>query len=357
MTPAIACDAFGLVHVFWSERTQGEPSEFPGRDTGDSIFYRQLRDGEWSPAIDVAFADEGESFLLQPVAGTDSDGTVYLVWSGYRGIYFSYAPIVSATMAAAWSPPVLVVPVNPIADFSGPVKRPRLVVDEVHHSLHVIYSLYGTNGNLFYLRSPDMGQTWDEPRPLTDVTQARAADEVNANGRIILDQAGNLHVIWDYVVKQDEDWLGQVIKHVTSTDNGETWSTPSDVAVAWQGARWWGVPDIVATSDKLHIVFACGDRPRRCYTYSRDGGQTWERPQPLFGDFMSLAGWDSMTVDMNDTVHLIAQLRDLESQTYVWHAALGDDRWPAEPFRTPLEMWMADHFPESCTSLGNGCTS
>jgi len=353
VTPTITCDAFGIVHVFWSEKTQGEPSEFPGRDTGDSIFYRQLRDGEWSSAIDVAFAGEGESFLLQPVAGTDNDGTVYLIWSGYRGVYFSYAPIASATMAAAWSPPVLVAPINPIGDFSGPVKRPRLVVDEAHHSLHVIYSLYGTNGNLFYLRSPDMGQTWDEPRPLTDVTQARAADEVNANGRIVLDQTGNLHVIWDYVVKQGEDWLGQAIKHLTSTDNGDTWSTPSDVAVAWQGARWWGVPDVVATSDKLHVIFACGDRPRRCYTYSGDGGKTWERLQPLFGDFMSLAGWDSMTVDMNDNVHLIAQLRDLQNETYVWHAALGDDGWPVQPSRTPLEMWMADHFPESCISLGN----
>jgi len=154
-------------------------------------------------------------------------------------------------------------------------------------------------------------------------------------------------------VKEGEDWLGKVIKHTMSTDNGETWSTPTDVAVAWQGARWWGVPDVTATSDKLHVVFACSDRPRRCYTYSRDGGQTWERPQPLFGDFMSLAGWDSMTVDMNDKVHLIAQLRDLQSQTYVWHAALESGGWPAVPFRTPLEMSMADHFPESCISLGN----
>lgn len=353
VTPSIACDAFGNIHVFWSEKTQGEPSEFPGRDVADSIFYRQLRDGEWSPAIDVAFADQGESFLRQPTVATDSKGTLYLVWSGYRGVYFSSAPIASATTAAAWSPPALVVPINPIASFSGLVMRPRLVVDETHRSLHVIYSLYGTNGNLFYLRSQDMGLTWDDPVALTDVSLARSSSEVSANGRIFLDQGSGLHAIWDYVVKEGDDWLGKAIQHTVSADNGETWNTPTDVALAWQGARWWGTPDAVATSERLHVVFACGDRPRRCYTYSLDGGETWAQPQRLFGDFQSLAGWDSLTVDMNESVHLITQLRDLQSATHIWHAAMDSGGWPPEPSLTPLEPAMADHFPESCISLGN----
>ena len=197
-----------------------------------------------------------------------------------------------------------------MASFSGPVKRPRLIVDEAHGSLHVIYSLYGTNGNLFYLRSPDMGQTWDEPRALTDVTLGTSSTEVNANGRIILDHADNLHVVWDYYVKEGEDWLGKAVKHQASTDNGATWSAPTDVAVPGSGEIWWGTPDVVASTDKLHVVFVCGDRPRRCYTYSLDGGETWAQPQRLFGDFMSLAGWDSVTLDMNEEVHLITQLRD-----------------------------------------------
>ena len=62
VNPTVACDVFGNVHVFWSEKTQGEPREDPGHDVGDSIFYRQLRNGEWSPAIDVAFADQNELY-------------------------------------------------------------------------------------------------------------------------------------------------------------------------------------------------------------------------------------------------------------------------------------------------------
>lgn len=353
VTPAIMCDAFGAVHVFWSEKTQGEPSGAPGHEVGDSIFYRRLQNGEWSSGIDVAFADQNELYLTQPVAAADSSGTLYLIWSGYRGIYFSSAPIASATSAAAWSPPAWVVRIDPMASFSGPVKRPRLIVDEARRSLYAIYSLYGTNGNLFYLRSTDLGETWDEPRVLTDVTLATSSTVVNANGRIALDRSGNIHIIWDYVVKEGEDWLGKAIKHTVSTDNGDTWSTPTDVAVPWQGTIWWGVPDVVATSDKLHVVFACGDRPRRCYTYSQDGGETWARPQRLFGDYMSLAGWDSVTVDVNDKVHLIAQLRDLQSQTFIWYATLESTGWPAEPSKIPYDPTLADHFPESCISPSN----
>ncbi len=32
--PFVACDLFGNVHVFWSEKTQGEPSENPGAMSG-----------------------------------------------------------------------------------------------------------------------------------------------------------------------------------------------------------------------------------------------------------------------------------------------------------------------------------
>lgn len=353
VNPAITCDLFGNVHVFWSEKTQGEPREDPGHDVGDSIFYRQLQNGEWSQATDVAFVGQSDSFFIQPAAAADSAGMLHLVWSGYRGLYFSSAPIASATTAAAWSSPDWMVRINPTAGFSGPVKRPRLIVDEAHGSLHVIYSLYGTNGNLYYLRSPDMGQSWDDPRALTDVPEARSSTEVNANGRIILDEAGNPHVVWDYLTKEGEEWHTRAVRHQTSTDNGETWSTPTDVAIPEPGDTWWGSPDVVASAGKLHVVFVCGDRPRRCYTYSQDGGQTWAQPQRLFGSYDSIAGWDSLTVDSNGKVHLIAQLRDLNSETYIWHATWGPEGWPGEPSRIPYDPALGDHFPESCISLGN----
>ncbi len=226
-------------------------------------------------------------------------------------------------MAAGWSSPDWVVPNNPTASFSGPVMRPRLIVDEAHGSLHVIYSLYGTNGNLYYLRSPGHGAALGRTARPDRCPRSNVLHRSQCQRRIILDKAGSLHVVWDYLTKEGEEWYTRAIEHRTSTDNGETWSTPIDVAFR---ARRDLVGQSRCRGERRTSCTSClcaGTDPEDATPTRRTGAKTWARPQRLFGGYDSLAGWDSMTVESNEEVHLIAQLRDLEYERFIWHAVLG----------------------------------
>lgn len=349
--PAITADLFGFVHVFWSEKMQGEPGRFPGREAGDTILYQRLYGGQWTDAIDIAFTQD-DIWFNDPDADTDSSGRIYLVWSGYRGLYFASAPIKGAWSAANWRKPMRIIETNPGANGIGPVSRPKILIDESRNVLHVVYSLLGIDGGLYYVRSEDSGVTWSLPLALVQLPAGAGREEAHSGARIKHDSSGRIHLVWSQFLAPD--FIEKHVWYSRSDDGGSSWTPPFELSHLQPDDVWQAAPALAVAGDAVHLVWTCGQRPYRCYRMSPDGGHTWRPMQRLFGTMESLAGWDTVTVDSLDRVHIVAQLRK-RAIPGIFYSFETDSVWPSSPQDIPCAAVgiCGGHFMASAISLGN----
>jgi hypothetical protein len=297
--PAIVADNSGLVHVFWSEDTQGEPvNPKLGPGNGDSVFYTRGDGTSWSQTTDILFV-QGKPFRFLS-ATVDDTGQLHLATSGspLGPLYYTSASVYTATSARAWRSPVAldqqVGDVDIVAD-------PRGV-------LHLVYAKdvnWGDHPGIFYIQSTNGGDTWSLPVDLSGLlSNTESRPQVV---QLALDGQGRLHVVWDEM--DPMTGVGQRIRYARSLDGGPTWSTPREVAIRREGESTVAWPRIATVGNDVHIVWIQGERPYRYHQWSSDGGETWTNPTRIFGEMHSAAGGDDLTVDSAGTMHFVANLR------------------------------------------------
>jgi len=128
----------------------------------------------------------------------------------------------------------------------------------------VAYQLaYGSNTEIFYLRSLNEGATWGAPLRLTTNAAHSDIPTIAVSGE-------HVHVAW-YDTRQGND----EIFYKRSDDNGDTWTADLNISVNSSDYSRW--PSLVVSGDDVHVVWE-----RWFYTYnifyrhSTDGGVTWE---------------------------------------------------------------------------------
>lgn len=173
------------------------------------------------------------------------------------------------------------------------------VMQERHtDTLHLVWAanlivdarVHPTSGLPFWTTSEDGGRTWSTPMGLSNHTFADTADPIYAVGVQAFETLdGNLHAIW---------WESQsnALYQVTSTDGGQTFSPPREIAPAV--ARPPGAPIDSDNLTRPWVVVDESDGPWRGSVYllyddlsggdrdlyllvSRDGAATWSDPQRL----------------------------------------------------------------------------
>ena len=164
----MAIDGGGRLWVVWAERLN---------DNWD-LFGRAL-DGEgWSPVERLTEAPQPD---LQHRVASGSDGSLHLVWQGYRGgaasvFHRSYSP------EAGWSEEVRV------SGEGGNCWEPAVVTTS--GGVFVAWDQYGQNGYDIRLR-PRVGGTWAEELPVA------ATPRFEAHVTIAADPAGRIWLGWD----------------------------------------------------------------------------------------------------------------------------------------------------------------
>ena len=165
----------------------------------------------------------------------------------------------------------------------------------------------GGTGDLLFswaiLDAGNLASDWETPVALPSPSQLVESPD------IVVDGSGRIVVA--YAIPLNEN---RGIYTVQSTDNGETWSTPTRVFDA-VSAGWEkiGNPNISLSADGvLHLIFSRHflrpDQPTGLY-YSRslDGGVTWSDPQILSeGDIQ----WSDVVSYDAQTVHIVWQEYD-----------------------------------------------
>lgn len=340
--PTVAADPYGNVHVFWSEDVDGDPlrpEEAPR--AGNAIHYTRWDGQTWSPPLDVVWRTRVAQY---PQAVVDRSGTLHLVWVEGNGIYYSSAPAWAATTALSWAPPSLV------AAAGHARGAPCLGLDS-EDGLHLAYVDWGnaytpTDGNVYYVHMTPNDHSWSKP---VQISLVPTGEEVALNPRMAIDGGARVHMVWGQYTWSP--WASGAVYYARIAGGDEVSSPPREIMRRDPDDVWMTAINVVTVGDQVHLTWVCGQMPYRCHQWSVDGGNTWSPPNHVFGELLSLAGWDALAVDAAQNIYWVMQLRHPYAMYYsTWQGTQWAD--PPEPFI--LEEPMASgHVPAVAVGLGN----
>jgi hypothetical protein len=338
--PAIAADASGMVHVFWSEAIRGEPHEEgqPGRP-GDAIFYTRWDGTSWSQPNDIFVTDVQWSY--QPMVAVDPFAQLHLIWVGaFQELYYSRAAASEGTSAQTWAAPNALARSAIWAD----------IVSDGQGTLHVVYSQRGEYPGLYHVKSSNDDYTWSEP---VTVWETREPNMVAVEVRLAVDGAGRIHAAWTQ--QDDRSAAAVAVLYSRSVNGGSTWSQPLEVAVKSEtdiATNWINVAAV--GENEIHLVWNDGPYPYRFHQWSTDGGETWTPPAQMmvFGPTArSVTRWSDMAVDSAGVLHLVTHIRAVgpDLLTGFFHVSWNGQSW-GELQQIDLP---ADHQPRLAVTEGN----
>ncbi len=311
--PAVATDAEGRVHVLWSEATgEGLP--------GKGLHYAGYDGTRWTRPVEVLRSPEGKAEQPALVAVGDR---LYAVWSGGRSgeILYNWVYVRDARAPSGWSEP------QPLPAPSDAGSAPVIVTD-LAGALYVVYAVPLNEGRgIYYTRSDDGGQAWSEPQVVFDAAAAGWA--MVDHPSLAVDERGTLHVAW---VRAPLPGNGpsEGIYYTRSTDAGQTWSEPVQVA---DGAYDW--PRVAATlTGQVHLLWGeANGRFGWTHQWSVDGGAGWTRPERI-GRFAGVPGPAGLVGDGAGTLHLVGVGQDDAGESALLYTTWMDEHWTdLETFR------------------------
>jgi hypothetical protein len=293
--PNLAVDSRGNVHFVWCETYATENGE------QESIYYSVWNGSQWSQYIDIVSpaADiRRNSFAI------DKYDVLHLSYidsypnNPYRLGYTS-VEAGRAFSAGNWSP---IYYLN---------ERGQSYFNEIvsyEDSLHIVYEDTGREtgeADIFYRRSIDGGENWDNPVSLLSTLIG------SSRPHITIDSTGDIFVSWD------EGWDRLSGKGTPengvftfSKDSGETWAEPMEIRYPNNTNMQVTVESNGSGGVMLVWRSASSTYPGVYFMWSNDGGKTWSQPGTL-PNFTARPGvnyFDSydMAVDSTGHIHLLA---------------------------------------------------
>lgn len=344
--PAIVADDYGLVHVFWSEDVEGRAvtPEEGVRNTGNSILYRCWDGQSWSPPLDILFVP-GEARAEWPVVAMDAENRLHLVWNSFTAVYYASAPSWQADSAHSWTEPLALTANSDFTPWGASIAA------DARGTLHVVYAAAGDEKGLNYIRSADGGESWGLPLRLYEPTGP--SEEPPALVQIVVDDSDRLHAVWQ---TNQVEASGAGVHYVRSTDGGDTWTAPVQLATRDPGDFSVGTPYLMADgASELHLIYVDGaytGSKGRFHRISRDGGGTWSEPKHILTELVGMNGRVMPLVDGAGQMHLIANMRTEVTQVVgIYYARWQGSDWSSV---VPIEVSVPQiHYTAATVRLGN----
>jgi photosystem II stability/assembly factor-like uncharacterized protein len=283
------------IHILWNEQI------FPFY-----IMYKRSQDGG------LTWSDE-ETMFIQGGGWPDinADGNiVHLVNSQYNftdGIFY----LRSTDNGDSWEEFKEIYKVDP-QHYVSTLKLERYL-----GSLHLVWLLALPNSNkeIYYMRSNDNGNNWEDPVRLT----INVADSNDIN--IAVDE-NNIHVVWD-----ETRLSGQYLYYTRSTDNGKNWDDAQKLTDQTQSLY----SSIIAFNENIHLVWykvsEVTEEKEIYYKRSFDNGLTWSTDTSFTRDDGLSSFWPIITHNKT-TLHVIwIDERDGHSELYFRESTDNGDSW------------------------------
>ena len=210
-SPAITVNGPGHLQAAWRESIPGNPD----------IYFKSSEDGggNWARAVNVSKSPADSS---RTVMAKDGAGNLYAAWLDDIDYRYEVCFSRSSDLGKNWTAPVIIDTIEDISPWKGEFGRIIMAADHTGH-IYVLWEYnqaYTTDMNMIYFsRSSDFGSTWSP----ASIRWTYAHDPA-----IALDRHGNIDLVFALmtIVPSQQMW----IQFVRSTDQGLTWSTPTDVS-------------------------------------------------------------------------------------------------------------------------------
>lgn len=330
-SPDVVADSSGAVHVFWGS--------YGGDDGPAAIYYRRLQDGVWSDPVDIIVGPDVQQAVL-PQAAVDAQGWLHLVWDS-NGVFYSRAPVAKAGSAWVWSPPIRL--------SEAQATTPQIIVDD-EGRLHVVYVDISVSPYVRYTASEDGGVNWTTPAAVSAPQNTAYA----LNARLLVDHQRTLHMVWSESI---EAFPPSGIYYARSTDLGQTWSAPLELAAG--GYSWTSIG--LDGAGALHVFWTgTGEWVGKYHTWSEDSGLSWRPFERLWPGTGGMLGFADMVVDSAGALHLVSAAGSgtffpVGTNGEILHATWVGDRWSA-PYHISLPVMDTKHehsFPQISIGRGN----
>jgi predicted neuraminidase len=277
--PVVAADISGNIHVFWEDDTPGNREIYYKKSTDGGVTWTSSKRLSWTAGQSLEFSESG--------VAADSLGKLHVVWEDNTAVNTEIFYKRSTDGGANWTK-------NKRLTWTSSFSRwPDIAVDS-SGNLHVFWTDYTPgNGEVYYKKSTDGGNTWTSAQNLSwNSGNSWAAT-------MALDSSDNLHLFWS-----DNTPGNYEIYYRKSMDGGATWTTRR--RLTWTSGLSWDPKIVIDSFDYLHMVWADDTRWDWdiYYKKSLDEGATW-----TIGQRLTLSESDScnseIAVDSSANLHVV----------------------------------------------------
>lgn len=326
VSPEIAADSSGGLHVLWAEDLMQSASE--SSPCPEAVYYTHWIGESWDKPVDVFAAPAGQC-VYKIAAQVDSRGVLHALWSSDAGLYHGSVDVADASCVHCWTTSRI---------FVGATNA-DVFVDSAD-VIHVVYvSGYDT---IYYMQSRDGGVTWLRP---SQIYAVQGIDFAILDARLAVGPQGILHATWGDR-SAEGGWSSGGISYGRSVDGGQTWE------VILQIQDTGGSPNLGMDGDEnLYLVWnhPVGSKDGRYYCRSTDGGVTWSQPEVAFWNLSGQTWWPEMAQDSAGVLHLVFAARGQSDR--VWHSTWTARGW-SEPEAISGDLVTSEN-PSLALSEGN----
>jgi hypothetical protein len=311
--PLSISDSSGQIHVFWTQEDRTESG-----DRVIPIYYTSTTGDGWLTPFKILNSPDNEAENLQ--VAIDERDRLYLVWDGNRSgeIYFSWASADVASSPTEWEAPITLPSVKPLN--SSPT-----IVASSSGNLYVAYALtLNENRGIYLVNSSDGGRNWGSPRLVVDAVTAG----MNMVDRPILAQtnSGRLHLIFtENALLGDRNPIA--LFYVASDDNGVTWSRTTPVTD--HPLNWFNLisPDGVQVHNLWQDIVE--NLASIWQGISTNDGETWSQPVNI-ASISSVGGQVDVLSDEADRLYLVQIVDDPGKGQVLKHWIWDGESWSTQ---------------------------
>jgi len=171
--------------------------------------------------------------------------------------------------------------------------------------------------------------------------------------RLLVDVADRLHAAWG---SSNTNGYSQALYYARSEQAGETWDEAVMLADATIDNGWTGLASILPTGqDSLLLIHADQGNKGRIERTSVNAGKTWSEPRFILSGMEGINGFLAPLRDGAGNLHLVINMRpSADQKTGIYYAPrVGQDWAPVLPIAVEEPFGPSAHYMDATVRLGN----